>query len=243
MTGVILGAGLGTRLRPLTDTTPKVMVDIGGKPLLEYHVELLKKYGVDEIWINTHWLAEKIGEYFGDGAKWGVRINYSFEKELLGSAGALKNPESGIEKALRRGRFVVTYGDNLTNYNLGKLIAFHQQRKAIFSLGLFRAEDPWTRGMVETDGQGRVTKMVEKPAREEVTTNLVNAGVYVCEPKVLDEISKEVQDFGRDLIPKLLSGGEKVFAWEDVGAFVEDVGTPERLDSARNRVEKWRDAG
>lgn len=232
--GLLLAGGLGNRLRPLTNTIPKVMIEIGGKPLLEYHINLLRHYGITEIWINLHWLPDQITNYFGDGSKWGVDIHYSFEKELLGSAGALKNPDSNIEETFRPGPFVVDYGDNLTNYNIGKLMDFHKEKNALFTMGLYRYPEPWTMGVIEIDQQGKVLEMVEKPPKEEAKSNLVNAGVYICEPEVIDKIPAGFSDFGMDIIPGLVTA-DQVYALE-TGDYVQDTGTFERLEKARSNV-------
>lgn len=233
--GVILAAGLGARLRPLTNTVPKAMVEVGGKPLLWYQVQLLKFYGISEIWINLHWLPEQITQYFGDGSKFGVKIRYSYEKKLLGSAGALKNPESGIAEDLKGKSFVVSYADNLTNFDIGKLMDFHRQNKAIFTMGLFRSPEPWTAGVAELDFSGRVVKMVEKPPKEEIKSDLVNAGIYVCQPEVLDMIPGSFSDFGFDIIPQILKQKRALFGLE-TGSVVQDTGTWERLEKARGLV-------
>lgn len=234
---VLLTAGLGTRLRPLTDDLPKSMMDIGGKPLLERHLEHLINQGFGEVWINLSWLPGKVTNYFGDGKKWGMRIKYSMEEELLGTAGALKNPDSKIEQDLGGQRLLIIYGDNLSNFDYRQLIEKHVQAKAVLSMGLYKSLEPWTCGVVETDQVGRVLKMVEKPPVEKVTTDVVNAGVYVCEPEIIDFIPQgKFCDFGFDVIPKLIEQGKPVYAW-DFGNDVQDIGTHERLAKARQMWE------
>lgn len=232
MKALILSAGLGTRLRPLTNTIPKVMVPIGGKPLLWYHIQLFKKHGVKDIWINLHEHPRVIKNYFGDGSNLGVKISYSYEKGLLGTAGALKNPVSGIEKEFRKGGFLVVYGDNLTDFDYTKLIKFHKKKEAILSLGLYKCVDPWTMGVVEINEEGKILKFVEKPPREEVTTNTVSAGVLVCQPELLDYIPDGVSDLAFDIFPKLLKLKKPLFAL-DTGSYVQDCGTPERFAKAQ----------
>ena len=124
MKALILSAGPGTRLAPLTLNKPKVMVKINGKPVLWYHIQSLKRIGVSEIWINLHWFPDAIRNYFGDGSKFGVKISYSFEKKLLGTSGSLKNPDSGIGEAFKYGTFMIAYGDVLANFNYKKLLDF-----------------------------------------------------------------------------------------------------------------------
>jgi NDP-sugar pyrophosphorylase family protein len=225
----ILAAGLGTRLRSLGLDLPKVMVPIGGKPLLAHHFALLGRQGIREFIVNVHYMPEKITEYFGDGSAFGVRISYSHEPVLLGTAGAVKKMES----ELRDGPFVLFYGDNLVRLELGALLEFHRARRALASIALWESPEPWTGGVVETDPTGRVLRFVEKPDRKEISTNRINAGIYVLEPAVLDAIpAGQFYDFGRDLFPRLLAGGQPLYAMLP-NAYVQDIGTPERLAKAQ----------
>lgn len=225
----ILAAGLGTRLRALGLDVPKVMVPIGGKPLLEHHVELFRAQGIREFIVNLHYRPEKITDYFGDGSAWGVRIVYSHEPELLGTAGGVKK----MEAALRDGTFVVLYGDNLVRVELEPLVTFHRQRGAEVTVALMRSPEPWTGGVVEADATGRVQRFVEKPPRESVASDWINAGLLVMEPTVLEAIpAGQFADFGKDILPALVASGRPVFALP-VDGYVQDVGTPERLAKAR----------
>lgn len=232
MKALVLSAGLGTRLRPLTNKIPKVMVEVGGKPVLWYHLTLLKKYGIKDIWINLHAHPRVIQDYFGDGSSLGININYSIEKKLLGTAGALKNPTSGIEKEFAKNTFLVVYGDNLTNFDHSRLIDFHRDKQAFLSVGLYKSPEPWTMGIVETDKKGCVLKIIEKPPKEKVTTDTVSAGVLVCEPEVLNLIPNGFSDFGFDINPKLIRLKKRLFAL-NTGSYVQDTGTAERLAKAR----------
>jgi NDP-sugar pyrophosphorylase family protein len=228
MKAFILAAGLGTRLRSLGLDVPKVMVPIGGRPLLEHHLELFKRQGIHEFIVNLHYLPEKITGYFGDGSRFGVSIIYSHEPELLGTAGAVKKMES----ELRGGAFVVFYGDNLVRVDFGPLLEFHRARQALATVALFASPEPWTGGVVETDSNGRVLRFVEKPDRKQVSTNQISAGILVLEPQVLDAIpAGQFYDFGRDVFPKLLAEHRPVYAMEPK-AYIQDVGTPERLAKA-----------
>ncbi|MDO8503800.1 MAG: nucleotidyltransferase family protein [bacterium] len=232
MKALILSAGPGTRLQPLIRNMPKVMVPIAKKPLLWYHIQLLKKHGIKDIWINLHWYPHSIKNYFGDGSKFGVKISYSYEKELLGTAGALKNPASGIENEFKKSAFLVVYGDNLTNFDHTRLIQFHKRRRAFATIGLYKSPDPWTMGVVEINEQGKILKFVEKPPKEAVTTNTVSAGILVCEPELLDYIPDGASDFAFDIFPKLLKLRKPLFAL-NTGSYVQDCGTPGRLAKAR----------
>jgi NDP-sugar pyrophosphorylase family protein len=234
MKAFILAAGLGTRLRSLGLDLPKVMVPVGGKPLLEHHLELFKRQGIRELIVNLHYLPEKITSYFGDGSRFGVKITYSREPELLGTAGAVKK----MERELLDGTFVVFYGDNLVRVQFAPLIEFHRARKAVATVVLFASPEPWTGGVVETDSNGRVLRFVEKPDPKQVSTNLISAGIFVIEPSVLEMIpAGKFYDFGRDVFPKLLAEGRPVYAMMPE-AYIRDVGTPERLAKAQQDFEQ-----
>ncbi|MGD1020024.1 MAG: NDP-sugar synthase [Verrucomicrobiia bacterium] len=234
MKAFILAAGLGTRLRSLGLDVPKVMVPIGGKPLLEHHFELFKRQGISEFIVNLHYLPEKITSYFGDGSRFGVSITYSHEPKLLGTAGAVKKMES----ELRGGAFIVFYGDNLVRVDFAPLLEFHRARQAQATVALFASPEPWTGGVVETDSNGRVLRFVEKPDRKQVSTNRISAGILVLEPQVLDMIpAGQFYDFGWDVFPKLLAERRPVYAMEPK-AYIQDVGTPERLAKAQRDFEE-----
>jgi mannose-1-phosphate guanylyltransferase len=234
MKAFILAAGLGTRLRALGLEVPKVMAPIGGKPLLERHLDLFKRQGIREFIINLHYLPKTVTSYFGDGSKFGVKIAYSHEPELLGTAGAVKK----MEKELRDGAFIVFYGDNLVQVDFAPLVAFHQAHGAVATVALFASPEPWTGGVVKTDANGRVLRFVEKPDPKQVSTNLISAGIFVIEPPVLDVIpAAQFCDFGKDVFPKLLTEGRPVYAMKPK-AYIQDVGTPERLAKAQRDFEQ-----
>jgi len=234
MKAFILSAGLGTRLRSLGLDVPKVMAPIAGRPLLEHHIALLREQGIHELIVNLHYLPEKITEHFGDGSKFGVHITYSREPELLGTAGAVKK----MEHLLRDETFIVLYGDNLIQVEFAPLLEFHRTRRAVATVALFESPEPWTGGVVEMEADGRVRRFVEKPDPKEVSTNLINAGIYVLESQVLDAIpAGQFRDFGRDVFPKLLADGKAVYAMKP-RAYVQDVGTPERLAKAQRDFER-----
>lgn len=209
------------------------MVPIAGKPLLQHHFEHFQPQGVTEFFLNLHHMPEKITGHFGDGSQFGVRITYSPETEILGTAGGVKK----MEASLRDGTFLVPYGDNLLRVELAPLLDFHRQRRALATVALFESPEPWTGGVVETDAAGRVTAFREKPDRKTISTNLINAGIYLLEPKVLDYIpAGQFCDFGKDIFPKLLAAGQPVYAMKPK-AYIHDIGTPERLAQARQDFE------
>lgn len=233
MKAFILAAGLGTRLASLGLNIPKVMVPIAGKPLLQHHFEHFGEQGITEFFLNLHHMPEKITDYFGDGSQFGVRLTYSREAEIMGTAGGVKK----MDASLRDGTFLVLYGDNLVRVDLAPLVALHRQRGSVATLALFASPEPWTGGVVETDATGKVTAFREKPDRKTISTNLINAGIYLLEPKVLDYIpAAQFYDFGKDVFPKLLAAGEPVYAMKPQ-AYIYDIGTPERLEQARRDFE------
>jgi NDP-sugar pyrophosphorylase family protein len=243
MKALILAAGKGTRLQDLTRNCPKPMLPVQDKPLLERVVCWLRDHGVRDIAMNLHHCPDVITGHFGDGAPWDVRITYSYEATLLGTAGAAKRLAHFLNEP-----FVVAYGDVFTNLNLSRLIAVHQQhcrvesRDTLATLALYQVPNPTECGLVELDTEGRVTRFVEKPPPDQVFTDLANAGVMVCEPEILRFIPAETSfDFGRDLFPALLAAGKRI--WGEAiapGEYLIDIGTPNAFQRAQQLVAEER---
>ncbi len=207
---MVLAAGEGTRLRPLTDDRPKPMIEIAGAPILEHNVRLLAAHGVKEIVVNLHYKPEAIEHYFGDGSRFGVSIVYSHEEHLLGTAGGLKK----MERAFTGGDFFLVYGDNLTTLDLGALAAHHRERGAVLTMALFEREDPRQSGIVGLDGDDRIVRFLEKPKDDEIFSHWVNAGFLVLSPRLLDAIpAGRPSDFGRDVVRELLARNEPVYGY------------------------------
>jgi NDP-sugar pyrophosphorylase family protein len=258
MKAMILAAGQGTRLRPLTERIPKCMVRIGGKPILEHTIEWLRRYGVTEIIINLHHLPEAIRGYFGDGQKWGVRITYSLEHRPLGTAGGVKNvawflvvspvePFDGPFGSAQGRPFFVWYGDNLSTCRLDRLWEFHSVKGGIATIALYYRDDPTPSGIVGLDEDDRIVRFQEKPQPNQVFSHWVSAGIFVLEPQVLEAIPAEgAPDFGRDVFPALLAAGQSLYGYRmsaDEGLWWID--TPEdlrRMESGKWRMERggWR---
>jgi NDP-sugar pyrophosphorylase family protein len=218
--GLILAAGEGQRLRPLTLTRPKPMLPVAGRPLLEHIVTLFRRHGVTQLAVNLHHRPAAITTHFGDGRRWGVHILYSYEQQLLGSAGAAKKLSWFFD-----GTFIVFYGDLYTGLDLASLVAFHRCHHALATVALYEVSNPTACGIVDLDRQGRIRRFVEKPAPAEVFTNLANAGVYVLEPTVLGFVPPQAPfDFGRDLFPVLLRLGLPVMGFPIREPLV-DIGT------------------
>jgi NDP-sugar pyrophosphorylase family protein len=210
MKAMLLAAGKSTRLRPYTDRIPKPMIEIGGKPLLEHNLDLLRRHGITEAVINLHHMPEVVTGYFGDGSRLGMGLTYSYEPELLGTAGAVKE----MEVKFRDAPFCVLYADNLTGCDITGMVAFHQAKGGIGTISVYECEDPTVSGIFGLDANRRVVRFVEKPPPELVFSNLANGGVYIFEPEVLDYIpAGRASDFGLDVFPDLLRKGLGLYAW------------------------------
>ncbi|MGB9877028.1 MAG: sugar phosphate nucleotidyltransferase [bacterium] len=216
---MILAAGVGSRLDPLTRNVPKPMVPIANKPVIEHIIEVLREYGFRDILINVHYLAEKITSWLGNGEKLGVSIRYSHEEEPLGTAGGVKNCEDYFDST-----FLVVGADDLCDIDLRRVLAFHQEKRAMVTIALSLVDDPSEYGVVLTNERGKVISFIEKPRGERIPSNTVNTGIYILEPEVLDLIPKgEFFDFGRDLFPLLIDkkipfyGYLALGYWKDVG--------------------------
>lgn len=230
MKGMILAAGEGRRLRPLTNHTPKPMLPIADRPLLEHTLNYLRKNGITELAINLYHLPQVVMDYFGDGSRCGVQLRYSVEEQLLGSAGGVKRLQTFFDDT-----FVVFYGDLLTWTDLRPMIDLHRRTGVLATMGLYHVPDPWNRGIVQLDEAQNIVRFVEKPPRDQVFSNLANAGIYILEPEVLDRIpAGMIYDFGHDVFPGLLRDKLQVAGYviEDL---LIDIGLPEKYEEA-NRI-------
>jgi len=223
MKAVILVGGEATRLRPLTCNTPKIMVPVLNRPFLEHLVDYLKKHNIVDIILAVGKSPEQIDDYFGDGSKLGVRIVYSIENFPMGTAGAVKNAGGFLDDS-----FIVFNGDIFTDIDLSVMIRLHRERKAIASLALTPVEDPTIYGVVETDSKGRVRRFTEKPSWDKVTTNMINAGIYILEPDILSYITpNSFSMFERDVFPPLLEKGQAIYSYPSRDYWI-DIGTPQK---------------
>ncbi|OGH96855.1 MAG: hypothetical protein A2104_08140 [Candidatus Melainabacteria bacterium GWF2_32_7] len=200
---MILCAGFGTRLNELTKDTPKPMLKIGDKPILEHTIINLKKSGINRIIINLHYLADQITSYFGDGRKWGVEIVYSYEDVPLGTAGAVKKVENILSESEN---FLVLYGDIVTNQDYRELMDFHKSKKdAIASIIVH--ERIKSNSIVEMDDDNKVVKFLERPSENEIKDkkqNWVNSGLYCFNKEILSIIPEGKSDFPKDVFSKLV---------------------------------------
>ena len=205
MKAIILAGGLGTRLRPLTYTTPKPLLLIKGKPIIEHAILNFKKHGIEEIVLSIGYMADKIKEYFGDGSKWGIKIDYCVENEPLGTGGALKKAAEGIS-----GTFVAINGDNLADFDWTSALASHKKNNAKITLSLFPVEDVTQYGIARLEGD-KILEFVEKPAADKAPSNLNNAGGYIMEADVLDILPQGKSSIEYDCFEKVAGLG-RVFA-------------------------------
>jgi mannose-1-phosphate guanylyltransferase len=199
------------------------MVPVLNRPFFEYLIGYLKKHNVFDIILATGSQANQVQAYFGNGSNFGVKIAYSVETFPMGTAGAVKNAERFLDDP-----FLVFNGDIFTNIDLSSMISLHRQRKASVSIALTPVDDPTAYGVVETDTDGKVKRFVEKPKRDEVTTNMINAGIYILEPDILSYIIPYAFSmFERDVFPSLLERGQGVYAYPSEDYWI-DMGTPEK---------------
>jgi mannose-1-phosphate guanylyltransferase len=220
----LLAAGIGSRLRPITDVTPKCMLDIDDRPLLDIWLDAFGRAGVDEVLLNLHHLPEVVRRYLAAYAgRPAVRMFY--EPELLGSAGTLAANRRWVDG---EEFFLVCNADNLTDFDLRLLVDAHLRHDAIATLTVFHSTNPSAGGVVELDATGRVTGFVEKPSHP--VSDLINAGMYAFHPSLLDEITgTPPKDIGYDLLPRLVGRARAVL----VEAYFRDIGTPEAYRLAR----------
>ena len=220
MKAMILAAGVGSRLDPLTRNVPKPMVPIINRPVIEHIVEKLKKHGVTDIMVNLHYLGDVIKKHLGDGRKWGVNICYAQEDRLWGDAGSVKR----AEEFLSGGTFLVVGGDDISDIDLSRLLKYHRDKKAVSTIALSLVDDPSEYGIVLMNERGRITRFLEKPKGEVIFSNTANTGIYVFEPEVFDVIPRGVSyGFGNNVFPLLLEQKKPLFGyltsayWKDVG--------------------------
>ena len=231
MKTVIIAGGKGTRLKDIAKDIPKPMVPINGKPILEYQIELAKRYGLKDFIILTGHLGEQIEEYFGNGAKWGVQIAYFREPMPLGTAGCVKEIEAQLKDD-----FLVFYGDTIMDIDLERLITFHKQHQALGSLFLHPNDHPYDSDLVEINDEKLVTNFLPK-AMNGYYRNLVNAALYVLSPKIFKYIEKGISaDFGKQVFPKALANGEKLYGYVSP-EYIKDMGTPDRYDKVAHDLQ------
>lgn len=230
MKAFLLAAGLGTRLRPITDKIPKCLVPVNGKPLLEWWFELFARYGIHEVLVNTHYMADQVEdfvrEYMAGNAD--MKITVYYEKELMGSGGTVNANRDFIAEGED---FLICYADNLTDVNLEELIREHKKNRAVLTMALFHTNVPEQCGIAAVDENGLITEFTEKPKNPK--SDLANAGIYAASRKLYRYFGSDgFCDFGRDILPALVG---KMYGYEIQG-YLRDIGTMRNLQLAR---EEW----
>jgi mannose-1-phosphate guanylyltransferase/phosphomannomutase len=226
-----MAGGGGTRLRPLTSNTPKPMLPVVNRPMMEHVMRLLKKYGFEDIVVTLAFMPQAIRTYFGDGSEYDVSLAYATEDVPMGTAGSVLNAKDKLGE-----RFMVISGDVLTSTDLSKIVAFHEEKGALATIGLKAMESPEEFGIVITDDDGSIERFLEKPSAGEVFSDTVNTGIYVLEPEIFDFIEEGGEvDFAGEVFPALLEAGQPLFGYEMEG-YWQDVGTLDAYVSAHRDV-------
>lgn len=223
MKAFLLAAGLGTRLRPLTDNIPKCLVPLEGKPLLYYWIRLFERYGIDELLINLHYRPEAVREYI-EQLNTRLKIKLFYEKELMGSAGTVFANKEWIGNDRE---FIIAYADNLTCLDVESMLNAHKEHKGVMTIGLFKSAKPEECGIVSIGSDGLITGFYEKIKNP--PGDLANAGVYIADRKIFDIIGQEGKmDFGFDVLPKLTG---RIYGYK-INEYFIDIGTPENYSNA-----------
>jgi mannose-1-phosphate guanylyltransferase/phosphomannomutase len=239
MKAVIMAGGEGTRLRPLTSNAPKPMMPLVNRPMMEHSVNLLKQHGFDDIVVTVAFMANHIRTYFGDGSEFGVRMVYATEEHPLGTAGSVRNAMDELDE-----RFLVISGDVLTDIDLSSIVAFHDEKKAMATIGLVPVENPLEFGIVITRDDGSIERFLEKPTWGQVFSDTINTGIFVLEPEIFDYIDADRPvDFSSEVFPALLTDGKPLYGavahgyWEDVGTLEAYVRAHKDVLDGRVHVE------
>ena len=223
--GILLVGGFGTRLKPLTNQTPKPMLPVGGLPVTEHQLLAAKKAGINTVILATSYLSEVFTPYFGDGSKWGMKLLYAVEREPLGTGGAIRNAAALVADSDEE--FVVFTGDVLSSHNIAAQLDFHRANQADATLHLIEVADARAFGCVPTDSNARVLDFLER--MENPVTNAINAGCYVFNASVISEIpAGKVVSIERETFPQLVKSGRPVYGYTEQSYWL-DIGTPAAL--------------
>jgi mannose-1-phosphate guanylyltransferase/phosphomannomutase len=231
MKAVIMAGGFGTRIQPLTSNLPKPMIPLMNRPIMLHIVELLKRYDITDLVMLLYHQPNVIRNFFRDGSDFDVKITYATPIEDLGTAGAVKYAEKFLDE-----RFILISGDLLTDFNLKRIIDFHDERKAVATITLTSVKDPLQFGVVITDKEKRITQFLEKPGWGEVISDTINTGIYVLEPEIFKLIpSKENFDFSQDLFPLLLKKNAPLYGYTAKG-YWRDIGNTDSYREAHHDI-------
>jgi NDP-sugar pyrophosphorylase family protein len=221
---LILAGGKGTRMKPMTNFLPKPMLRINDKPILEHNIELLKRHGIKDIIISIGYKGEKIKEYFGDGSQYGVNLSYIEEESPLGTGGPLNLLKDKINDT-----FVMMNGDELKDIDIEDMFMFHRSNKGIATIALTTTEDPTKYGVALMNGN-KIMTFIEKPNRNNIPSQLINAGLYILEPEILKSVPEGYSMLENDVFPRLASN-DTLLGYVFSGQW-HDTGTPERFAKA-----------
>ena len=232
--GILLVGGMGTRLKPLTNQTPKPMLPVAGMPVTERQLLAAKKAGMKTVILATSYLSEVFTPYFGDGSKWGMNLLYAVEREPLGTGGAIRNAASLVDFADSNEEFVIFNGDVLSGHDIAAQLEFHRRNQADATLHLIEVADARAFGCVPTDSNGKVLDFLEK--MEHPITNAINAGCYIFNSSVISQIPKDtVVSIERETFPQLVKSGRPVFGYNEESHWL-DIGTPAALFQASRDI-------
>ena len=226
----ILAGGKGTRLKPITHEIPKPLIPLHGKPIIEYSLDLFKKFGIKDIIISVGFKKEKIKEYFGDGKRFGVNITYIEEDEPLGTAGPLK-----LAKKFLKSSFIACNADELKEIDLMDMFMFHKENNALGTIALTSVEDTSKYGVANLAGN-KILDFVEKPSKEEAPSNFINSGLYILESEVIDYVPEGFAMLEKDVFPKLAQEG-KLFGYPFSG-YWKPIGDLKQYEEAISDLEK-----
>jgi len=223
MKAIVMAGGFGSRIQPLTHSTPKPMLPLLGRPMMEHTMLKLRDIGITEFIVLLYYKPEIIKEHFKDGSSMGMNINYITPDDDFGTAGAVKKAQELIGDE----NFVIISGDVVTDFDFEKMFAFHKKKESKLTITLTTVENPLQFGVVITDKEGKIEKFLEKPSWGEVFSDTINTGIYIIEPEILDKIpANENYDFGKDLFPSLMQSNVTLWGYDAKG-YWRDVGNPE----------------
>ncbi len=233
MKAMILAAGMGTRLKPLTDNRPKCLMPLAGRPLIAWTLSWLKQHGVTECVINLHHLPEQVKDFVGDASRFGLKVHYSFEPVLLGTAGAIKKVADFFDEP-----FYLIYGDNFSQWNLRELKGVFELQRPIAVMAVHWRDDVTQSGMIGMAADGQIAKIIEKPTIEDVTSHYVNAGFFFMDPRIFQFIPPDQYcDFSYDVFSQVLLSGQKMYAVKMYEPII-GIDTPEAYEKANALAEK-----
>lgn len=228
MKALLLSAGLGTRMRPMTDRIPKPLLPVLNVPVIEYNINFLKKHGITDLCVNLHHCPEQIKEHLGDGGRWGVRIAYLFEKDILGTGGAIASM-----KDLTTERFIVMNADTIVDMDIEKMLDFHIARKALVTLGLIRAREGQEHAVVAASGDGRLIRMLGgTPFAALPPANAIFSGIHIIEPALFDYLPHGIySSITSEIYQRLVCERSDIVGWFIDGLWY-DIGTPDSFVTA-----------